>query len=255
MRNIWAIAKKDLTNYFLTPIGYLVLTVFVGLMSWMFCSALFDFIKRAQAFMQFGRMPEMNVNVMVMQPILGNMAVIFLLMGSLITMRLIAEEKKMHTLELLLTSPIKPYELVVGKFLSSLILFVIMLSITLVQPLILMLFGGNPDLKQIAAGYLGVFLLGASFLSLGLFISALTENQITAGAVTFGLFLFFWIMSWMTGPADSIGGTLIQYVSIIDHLSNFIRGLVDTRDVIYYASFTFFGLFLTHQAIEMQRWR
>ncbi len=256
MRAIWAIAKKDLKNYFLTPIGYLVLTVFAGLMSWMFCAALFDFLKRAQAMQMYGGgMPEMNVNAMVIQPILGNMAVIFLLMGSLITMRLVAEEKKMRTMELLLTSPIKPYELILGKYISALILFAAMLAVTAIHPILMGIFGGNPDLSQILAGYLGVFLLGASFLSLGLFISAMTENQITAGAVTFGLFLFFWIISWISGPADSPGAKMMQYISIIDHLSNFIRGLIDTQDVVYYVSFTFFGLFLTHQAIEFQRWR
>ncbi len=255
MRNIVAIARKDFKTYFLTPIGYLVITVFVGIMSWMFCSALFEFLKRSQTFMQFGGgMAEMNINAMVMQPVLGNMAVIFLFLVSLMTMRLIAEERKMHTLELLLTSPLHPAELVLGKFLSALLLFSMMLGATFIYPVVLSIFG-SPDLKQILAGYLGVFLLGASFLSFGLFISALTENQITAGALTFGLFLFFWIMSWIAGPSDSIAGQFLSYVSIIDHLSNFIRGLIDTKDVIYYVSFITFGLFLTHQSIESYRWR
>ena len=254
IRNIWAISKRDLKNYFITPVGYLVLTVFVGIMSWMFCSAIFDFLKRTQTYAAFGRMPEMNINAMVMQPILGNMAVIFLLMVSLITMRLLAEEKKMKTLELLLTSPLKPYELVLGKFLSALLFFSLMLGLTFLYPLTLIVFG-DADIRQILAGYLGVFLLGASFLSLGLFISSLTENQITAGAITFGLFLFFWIISWILGGGDSIAEQFLSYVSIIDHLSNFIRGLIDTKDLIYYLSLIFFGLFLTHQSIESQRWR
>ena len=254
MRNVVAIARKDLKTYFVTPIGYLVITVFVGIMSWMFCAALFEFLKRSQAFMQFGGMSEMNVNAMVMQPVLGNMAVIFLFLVSLLTMRLLAEERKMRTLELLLTSPLHPIELVLGKFLSALLLFSIMLAVTFCYPLVLMIFGGI-DLKQILVGYLGVFLLGASFLSFGLFISALTENQITAGALTFGLFLFFWIISWIAGGGDSLGGQLLSYISIIDHLSNFIRGLIDTKDIVYYLSFITLGLFLTYQSIESYRWR
>jgi len=255
MKNIWAIAKKDLKGYFLTPIGYLVITVFVGLISWMFCASVIDFLKRSQMMRQFGQMAEMNLNAMVMQPVLGNMAVIFLLMGSLITMRLIAEERKMHTLELLFTSPLRSYEIVLGKYLAGLLFFIVMLSPTLFFPLMLKFFG-NPDLRQIAAGYLGVLLLGGAFIALGLFISALTENQITAAAVTFGLFLFFWIISWLTGSTNGgAASTLVSYISIIDHLSNFIRGLIDTRDLIYYFSFIFFGLFLTHQAIESHRWR
>ncbi len=254
MRNVLAIARKDLKIYFLTPIGYLVITVFVGIMSWMFCAALFEFLKRSQSFMQFGGMAEMNVNAMVMQPVLGNMAVIFLFLVSLMTMRLLAEERKMRTLELLLTSPVHPFEIVLGKFLSALLLFSAMLAVTLVYPLVLMIFG-SIDVKQILAGYLGVFLLGASFLSFGLFISALTENQITAGALTFGLFLFFWIISWLSGPGDSIGAQFLSYISIIDHLSNFIRGLIDTKDLVYYISFIAFGLFLTHQSLESYRWR
>ena len=255
MRNVLAIARKDLKIYFLTPIGYLVITVFVGIMSWMFCAALFEFLKRSQAFMQFGGgMAEMNVNAMVMQPVLGNMAVIFLFLVSLMTMRLLAEERKMRTLELLLTSPLHPLEIVLGKFLSVLLLFSVMLALTLIYPLILTIFG-SIDIKQVLAGYLGVFLLGASFLSFGLFISALTENQITAGALTFGLFLFFWIISWLSGPSNSMEGQLLSYISIIDHLSNFIRGLIDTKDIVYYISFIAFGLFLTHQSLESYRWR
>lgn len=254
IRNVWAITKKDLKNYFITPIGYLVLTVFMGIMSWMFCSAIFDFLKRSQAFAAYGQMSQMDVNMMVMQPIFGNMAVVFLLMVSLITMRLLAEEKKMKTLELLLTSPLHPSEIILGKFFSALLLFSIMLMGTLLYPIILMIFG-EVDVKQILAGYLGIFLLGASFLSIGLFISSLTENQITAGAITFGAFLFIWIISWIFPSSDSMGGKLISYVSIIDHLANFIRGLVDTRDVIYYLTLIFFGLFLTRQSLESQRWR
>jgi len=254
MRNVLAIARKDLKIYFLTPIGYLVITVFVGIMSWMFCAALFEFLKRSQAYMQFGGMAEMNVSSMVMQPVLGNMAVIFLFLVSLMTMRLLAEERKMRTLELLLTSPVYPLEIVLGKFLSALLLFSVMLAVTLIYPLVLMIFG-SIDVKQILAGYLGVFLLGASFLSFGLFISALTENQITAGALTFGLFLFFWIISWLSGSSASVGGQLLSYISIIDHLSNFIRGLIDTKDLVYYISFITFGLFLTHQSLESYRWR
>ncbi len=254
MRNVIAIAKKDFKNYFITPVGYLVLTIFSGIMGWMFCSAVFDFLRRSQAYAQFGGMSQMNINTMIVQPMLGNMAIVFLFIVSLITMRLIAEERKMNTLELLLTSPVRSYEIVFGKFLSCFSFFVLMLSITWVYMLTLAVFG-EPDFKQIAAGYLGVLLLGASFLSFGLFISSRTENQITAGALTFGLFLFFWVISWILSPSDSIGGQFISYVSIIDHLANFIRGLIDTRDVVYYVSLIFFGLFLTHQTIESQRWR
>ena len=254
MRSIWAITKRELKNYFLTPIGYLVVILFVAIMSWMFCAAMIDFLKRAQSYMAFGGMGEMNLNAMIIQPVLGNMAVIFLLMGALITMRLLAEERKMKTIELLLTSPIHPYQIVLGKFFSVLLLLMLMLSVTFIYPIVLMIFG-NPDIKQILAGYLGVFLFCAAFLSFGLFISALTENQITAGAITFGLFLFFWIISWISASPDSFIGKVVAYISIIDHLANFIRGLIDTKDVIYYVSFIFFGLFLTHQAIESQRWR
>lgn len=254
MRNVIAIARKDFKNYFITPVGYLVLTVFSGIMGWMFCSAVFDFLRRSQAAMRFGGIPDMNVNTMVIQPMLGNMSIVFLFMVSFITMRLIAEERKMNTLELLLTSPVRSSEIVLGKFLSSFAFFALMLAITLIYPLTLSIFG-DPDFKQIAAGYLGVLLLGGTFLSLGLFISSKTENQITAVALTFGLFLFFWVMSWILSPSDSIGGQLISYISIIDHLANFIRGLIDTRDVIYYISFIFFGLFLTHQSLESLRWR
>ena len=254
LRNVCVMTKKDFKTYFTTPIGYLVLSVFVGILGWMFCSAVFDFLKRTQAYAMYGQAPQMDINAMVMQPIIGNMAVIFLLMGALITMRLLAEEKKMKTIELLLTSPLHPSEIILGKFFSALMLYTLMLAFTLIYPLVLSVFGDS-DWKQILAGYLGIYLLGASFIALGLFISSLTENQITAGAVTFGLFLFFWIISWIAGPSDSLGGKILSQLSIIDHLSNFIRGLIDTRDVVYYLSLIFLGLFLTARSIESQRWR
>jgi len=118
MRNVIAIAKKDFKNYFITPVGYLVLMVFTGIMGWMFCSAVFDFLRRSQAAMRFGGIPDMNVNTMIIQPMLGNMSIVFLFVVSFITMRLIAEERKMNTLELLLTSPVRSSEIVLGKFLS-----------------------------------------------------------------------------------------------------------------------------------------
>ncbi len=160
----------------------------------------------------------------------------------------------MHTLELLMTSPVSLTEIIVGKFFSSFLLVLIMLSLTVVYPIVLFA-TGNPDPGPIAASYLGTLLLASCYLSIGVLFSSLTENQIVAGALTFAAGLFFWLINWATQSAGPVWGEILTHLSLISHYNNFGQGILNTSDVIYYLSFIFTGLFLTHRILDSHRWR
>src|SRR5687767_4576248 len=169
-------------------------------------------------------------------------------------MRTYAEEKRSGTIELLLTSPLTDFQIVMGKFLGGLVLYAAMLAVTLVHMAFLFAFG-NPEWRPVLTGYLGVLLMGGCFLSLGLFISSLTKNQLVAGMVTFAVFLMFWIINWIaafTGPTTQ---SVLNYLSITEHLNDFTRGVLDTKHLVYYVSFIAFSLFLTVRSVDSERWR
>jgi ABC-2 type transport system permease protein len=169
-------------------------------------------------------------------------------------MRTYAEEKRSGTIELLLTSPLTDLQIVMGKFLGGLVLYGAMLAVTLVHMAILFVYG-NPEWRPIATGYLGLILMGACFLSLGLFVSSLTRNQIIAGMVTFAVFLMFWVVNWIATFMGPTSQAVLNYLSITEHLNDFARGVIDTKHVVYYLSFIAFSLFLTVRAVDSERWR
>jgi ABC-2 type transport system permease protein len=186
--------------------------------------------------------------------VLHNAAIIILFIMPMITMRTYAEEKRSGTMELLLTSPLTDVQIILGKFLGAMGLFAAMLLVTAIDVAILFRLG-NPEWKPVLTGYLGLLLLGGCFLSLGLLISSLTKNQIVAGGMTFGVFLLLWIVNWF---ADGVGPTtreVLNYLSITAHLEDFVRGILDTKHIVYYLSFITFGLFLTAKSVDSERWR
>jgi ABC-2 type transport system permease protein len=172
----------------------------------------------------------------------------------MVTMRTYSEEKRSGTIELLLTSPLTDFQIVMGKFLGAMALYGIMLLVTLIHIGLLFIYG-NPEWKPIVTAYIGILLLGGCFISLGLFISSLTKNQIVAGMTTFAVFLLFWIITWIGSFSGPTVDKLTQYLSIIDHLDDFTKGVLDTSHLIYYLSFITFGLFLTVKAVDTERWR
>jgi ABC-2 type transport system permease protein len=195
-----------------------------------------------------------NVNQQMIRLLLQNTAVVILFVLPMVTMRCYAEEKRSGTMELLLTSPVTDFEILMGKFLGALALYGCMLAVTLVHMAILFRFG-NPDWRPIAAGYLGLLLLGGSFISVGLLMSSLTKNQIVAGMVTFGLVLLLWIVDWIGSFSGPTVESVVSYLSITGHLDDFAKGVIDTKHVIYYLSFITFGLFLTAKSVDSERWR
>jgi ABC-2 type transport system permease protein len=172
----------------------------------------------------------------------------------LITMRTYSEEKRSGTIELLLTSPITDIEIILGKFLGAMLLYAAMLAITTIHIAILFIYG-NPEWKPIVTGYLGLLLMGGCFLSVGLFISSLTKNQIVAAMATFAVFLMLWVINWIGQFVGPTMQSVLAYLSLTEHYDDFAKGIVDTKHLIYYASFMAFGLFLTAKSVDSERWR
>jgi ABC-2 type transport system permease protein len=196
----------------------------------------------------------LNITDSVLRPLFSNVSVILLLLMPLVTMRLFAEERRSGTIELLLTYPVRDGAVLLGKFLAALALYIIMLVLTLVYPGLLFAFA-RPEWGPVVTGYLGLLLLGSAFIAAGLFASSLTENQIVAAMTTFGILLLFWVISW---TADTVGGTagrILTHLSLIEHFDNFGKGVLDTRDIVYYLSFITVALFLTLRALEARRWK
>ncbi len=252
MSNVLAIAGKEIRSYFASPIAYIVLGFFALLYGWFFVAILAYFLR--QSMMMFGAESTANVNQQMIRPLLANVAVLILFMLPMVTMRTYAEEKRSGTVELLLTSPLTDFQIIMGKFLGAMALYGLMLLISLVHIAILFKFG-NPEWREIATAYLGLLLLGGCFISVGLFISSLTKNQIVAVAATFGVFLFFWVINWIGSFAGPTVEQLTTYLSIIEQFDDFAKGVIDTSHVIYYLSFITFGLFLTAKSVDMERWR
>jgi ABC-2 type transport system permease protein len=256
MNNILAIAHKELKGYFASPVAYVVIGFSAILFGWFFINLLYYFDRTAmQAGSGFQGPQAVNVNEILISPLFLNVSVILLFTLPLITMRTYAEEKRSGTIELLLTSPLTDLQIVMGKFLGGLVLYATMLAVTLVHIGILFAFG-NPEWRPVASGYLGLLLMGGCFLSLGLFVSSLTRNQIIAGMVTFAVFLMFWVINWIaTFITNPTLQAVFNYLSITEHLNDFARGVIDTKHLVYYFSFIAFSLFLTVRAVDSERWR
>lgn len=254
MRNILTIARKELKTYFTSPIAYIVLAIGAVIFGFFFYSALSFFVMQSMQSEMMGRGMPMNVNEFVIRPLLMNLSVISLFLVPMITMRLYAEEKRSGTIELLLTSPVRDLELILGKFVAALVLYLGIVGIAVLNIALLFLYG-NPDWRPLLAGVLGVVLMGASFLALGMMISTFTRNQIVAGSITFGLFLMLWVADWVSSYSTTRVGQVASYISITTHIENFAKGVIDLKDLVYYMSVIFLGVFLTKRSLESLRWR
>jgi ABC-2 type transport system permease protein len=257
MSNILAIAHKELKSYFSSPIAYIAIGLWALLFGWFFVAVLNFFVRQSMQMNQFGMQgPQaLNINQQLLRPVIAqNVPILVLFLLPMVTMRTYSEEKRSGTIELLLTSPVTDFQIIMGKFLGAMGLFAAMLAVSLIHISLLFVYG-SPEWKPIVTTYLGLLLLGGCFISIGLFISSLTKNQIVAGMATFTVFLLLWIITWM----GSLGGPQIEkltnYLSIIDHFDDFGKGVRDTTHLIYYVSFITFGLFLTAKSVDSERWR
>ncbi|MBA2257840.1 MAG: ABC transporter permease subunit [Acidobacteria bacterium] len=253
MRNVLTLADKELRSYFSSPIAYVIIGLFALLFGYFYYAYLYIFIRSSAEMMQGGgRAP--NINQQMIASVLQNSAVIILFVMPMITMRTYSEEKRSGTIELLLTSPVTDVQIILGKFFGAMGLYVAMLAVTVLYIAILFWFG-NPEWRPIAAGYLGLLLMGGCFISVGLLISSLTKNQIVAGILTFTVFLMLWIINWIGESSGPTTREILNYLSITEHFNDFARGVIDTKHLIYYLSFITFGLFLTAKSVDSERWR
>ena len=256
MSNVLAIAQKELRSYFVSPIAYVVVGFFAILCGYFYVASLSILVRFSMQAGMFGMggPQSININEFMVRPLLSNTAIVLLFFLPFLTARAYAEEKKSGTIELLLTSPLSDLQIIFGKFLGALTLFVLMLAVTAIHMGVLFWYG-EPELGPMLSGYLGLLLMGASFISLGLLVSSATRNQIVAGVITFALLLLFWVLSWMADSAGPVTQGVLSYLSILEHFDDFSKGVIDTRHVAYYVSFIAFGLFLTAKSVDSERWR
>ena len=260
MKNAIAIAKKELNIYFATPIAYVMFTLFVVIGSYFFLRLLGSYEQASLMYMRFNS-PEMmnrlNFQDAIFRNLFGNLGVILIFIIPFLTMRLVAEEKRQKTMELLYTTPITPGEIVWGKYLAAILILVCTLALTLLYPVLVQLVAKDQtgvEWRSIFLGYAGLFLLGAAYMALGLFISALTESQVVAAPITFVVLLMTWIIGWTAQETEGSMREVVTYLSSVSHLDSFSRGTLDLKDLVYFLSICALGLFATHRAIEAHRW-
>lgn len=254
MKNIWIICQKELRSYFVSPIAYILFIIYAGIFGFFFWNMVGAFIYYSVEAQMRGEMFPMNVNDQIVRQLFGNINVINLLVIPLISMRLFAEEKRNGTIELLATSPVRDGEVILGKWLASVLLYAAMLCVAALNFLFLFKYG-NPDWKPMAIGLLGVLLQAAALLAIGIFISTLTKNQIIAGAITFAVCLIIFVLGWVGSYQYSTWAQVMTYISTTTHMESFLKGVIDSKDAVYYLSVIFLGLFLTARSLESLRWR
>jgi ABC-2 type transport system permease protein len=252
--NTITIARKELSSYFRSPIAYGVMAFFALIAGYFFYVAVVYFVRRGLESSMMGQSFPMDLNEFVIRPVFSNISVIGLFLIPMITMRLFAEEKRTGTIELLVTSPLRDLEIIIGKWAAALILYAAMLGISVLSMALLFAYG-QPDWKPILVGYLGLLLLGGALLSIGTFISTCTKNQIVAGVAGFAICLLLWVLDWASSFETSVTARVISYLSVLQHFDSFSKGVLDVKDIVFYLSVIFVGLFLTARSLESLRWR
>ena len=254
MKNVLIICKKELKGYFASPIAYLLMAIFAVIFGFFFYSAMAFFVIRGMESQMRGGGPPMDVNEWVIRPLLSNASVIGLFLIPMITMRLYAEEKRSGTMELLMTSPVRDIEVILGKFIAALLMYACVMGIAAINLSLLFLYG-RPDWRPLVVGFLGLLLQGGALLAIGTFISTTTKNQIIAGGATFAACLMLWVLDWVSAYEQAAWAKVVAYLSVVQHFEPFSKGVLDTKDVIFFLSMIFFGLFLTARSLESLRWR
>jgi ABC-2 type transport system permease protein len=235
MTNVLAVAERELRNYFVSPLAYVVIFLFLLPSGLLF-----------QAILNSSRQASMD-------GLLSNVSVLFLLIVPLISMRLLSEELRTGTIELMLTKPVQEWEVVVGKYLASLALIILMLVLSLVYLGVLVLFHGNPDGGPVITGYIGAVLQGATFLAVGLWASSLSQNQIVSALIAFVLLLILWLAQPFGGLIPGVAGQIFTYLSITNHSQQFTSGVITSQDLIYFFTVIGAGLVLATLSLQTRR--
>ncbi len=260
MRSVLWIARRELATYFVSPLAYLILAVFTFVIGLSFSLNLIYF---ANECLVYGSNPyalqQLNVNEQVIRPLFGGFVpVFFLILLPALTMRLLPEERRQGTSELILTSPVTSTQIVLGKYLGVLVVFAVMLAFSAGLVGVLT-FVSQPDLRVVGGLYLGVLLLGATFLAVGLCLSAFTDNQVLAYVLSVGALLVLWFVSAFEGNVvgwlGERGAAFVKHLSVIEHFQDFAKGILDTQNVVYYLSVILFSLFVAQRVVDSHRWR
>ncbi|MCK5619415.1 MAG: ABC transporter permease [Candidatus Krumholzibacteria bacterium] len=255
MTRVAAIYRRELLFFFNSAAAYTVMTVFVLLAGYFFYNLLAYFNLASIETMQNPVGARgLSLTESVVRPLFANISVVMLLILPLLTMRLFSEERKSGTAELLFTYPISDWDAILGKYLAAVTVYASMLALTVLYPLLLAKYT-SPEPGPILTGYLGLFLIGAAYIAMGLFFSSLSENQLVAGVATFGCGLLFLIAAWLTPFVSPGVAVVLHQLSILEHFESFSRGILDSNDVVYYLNFTVFFLFLTSRVLDSHRWR
>jgi len=260
VRSLWAIYRREMSHYFVSPIAYVVGGVFLGVGGFFFNGILTFMMQQAMRMgfqaAQFGGAQNIDVTSLVAQNFFSLLGSLTLFLVPMLTMGVYAEEKKRGTIELLMTSPISDWAIVMGKFLATLSVYAILLAPTLCYQGFLFYYSDpRPSWMILLPGYLGVLLLAGALIALGEFLSSLTENQIVAAVITFGVFLVLWVLD--LGAQNSSGGVgaLLKQMSLVQRYNDFTMGVIDSASLIYLVSFAVFMVFLTWRSIDSARWR
>ena len=255
MKGFWPVYRKELYGIFASPIFYAVAFIFLAI-SGIFFYIIMDYFNNLS--FQLAQNPsvarQVNIMEVAIRSFFLNLSFLLLFMGPLLTMRLYAEERKSGTLELLFTYPVTDLAAIIGKYAASMTAFIVLLAGTL-PGIITFVLAASPAWKPILSGYLGIFLLGSSFLALGIFTSSLTQNQIVSAVIAFGMLLVLWFVGDMKTLVGPPYAGLMEYLSVTKHFEGFSKGVFDSRDLIYYCLFSVFFIFLTLRQMSSFRWR
>jgi len=244
MGPIHLLVKKELRSYFTSPLIYILTAFFVASSGWFF----FNYIVMSK------NLTNLNLSSSVLMPTFGNINFLLLMISPLITMKMFAEEKRENTLDLLFLSNLNHFDIILGKFISSLMLILFMLLFTLIYPLILS-FSGYSDWGTVAMGYLGLIFSVSSYLMVGLFASSLTENQILSAVISFAILIFFMFFILASNATNNVlVGQIVRYISLTYHYEPFARGILRSYNLFYYLSFIFFFYFLTNRSLDSRKW-
>jgi ABC-2 type transport system permease protein len=250
-----AIYRRELGYFYNSVVAYIVTMVFVLLAGYFFYNLLAFFNLASMQVMQNPvAAQQLSLTESVLQPLFANMSVVLLLIVPMITMRLLSEERKMGTAELLFSYPISDWDAILGKYFAAVTVIAGMIAITFVYPLLLRRYA-LPEWGPVLTGYAGLLLLGMAYTALGLFFSSISENQIVAGVLTFGVSLLFVIIGWTVPFVSASAARVISQVSVLEHFGGFSKGMIDSNDAVYYLNFSVFFLFLCSRVLESNRWR
>jgi ABC-2 type transport system permease protein len=250
MRSFLLVARREFTAYWTSPVAYAVLAIFLVLSGVFYFGQLSEFVSSARV--AEGRI--IDVNQELVRPYLYSVSVMLLFLLPLLSMRLIAEEIRVGSLEILLTTPIRESALTTGKYAASLGLLAILLAGPGLHVGLLFVFG-SPEAGPVWTGFLGLFLTGAAYLAIGLFLSALTQNQVVAGAASFALFLLLWLLHWLARVTSGPLSEVLAYISFVAHFDSFGKGVLAAADFVFYLSLAAFGVYGATQALSARRWK